>query len=160
MNLKIRIRTIIRIRKLNILLIIILVTLPTVIAHKADLTEHDYLSILAEFKYAVESSITRFNDFITLVASFIITVHDQDYQLAKYRDYASSLLAEFIYSLTDPNTITTIAKTTSMHIASDFNAEEQESITAIRYSLLDISISVDTVVVKEGEEVGGDNNQW
>jgi hypothetical protein len=159
MNLKIRIRTMIRIRKLNILLIIILVTLPTVIAHKADLTEHDYISILAEFRYAIESSITRFNDFITLVASFIITVHDQDYQLAKYRDYAS-LLAEFIYSLTDPNTITTIAKTTSMHIASDFNAQEQESITAIRYSLLDISVSVDTVVVKEGEEVGGDNNQW
>jgi hypothetical protein len=159
MNLKIRIRTMIRIRKLNILLIIILVTLPTVIAHKADLTEHDYISILAEFRYAIESSITRFNDFITLVASFAIAIHDQDYQLAKYRDYAS-LLAEFIYSLTDPNTITTIAKTTSMHIASDFNAEEQESITAIRYSLLDISISVDTVVVKEGEVEKGDNNQW
>jgi hypothetical protein len=47
-----------------------------------------------------------------------------------------------------------------MHIASDFNAEEQESITAIRYSLLDISISVDTVVVKEGEVEKGDNNQW
>jgi hypothetical protein len=159
MNLKIRIRTMIRIRKLNILLIIILITLPTVIAHKADLTEHDYISILAEFRYAIESSITRFNDFITLVASFAIAIHDQDYQLAKYRDYAS-LLAEFIYSLTDPNTITTIAKTTSMHIASDFNAEEQESITAIRYSLLDISISVDTVVVKEGEVEKGDNNQW
>jgi hypothetical protein len=159
MNLKIRIRTMIRIRKLNILLIIILITLPTVIAHKADLTEHDYISILAEFRYAIESSITRFNDFITLVASFAIAIHDQDYQLAKYRDYAS-LLAEFIYSLTDPNTITTIAKTTSMHIASDFNTEEQESITAIRYSLLDISISVDTVVVKEGEVEKGDNNQW
>jgi hypothetical protein len=154
MNLKIRIRTMIRIRKLNILLIIILVTLPTVIAHKADLTEHDYISILAEFRYAIESSITRLNDFITLVASFIITVHDQDYQLAKYRDYAS-LLAEFIYSLTDPNTITTIAKTTSMHIASDFSIREQESITAIRYSLLDISISVDVSIIEKG-----DNSQW
>jgi hypothetical protein len=154
MNLKIRIRTMIRIRKLNILLIIILVTLPTVIAHKADLTEHDYISILAEFRYAIESSITRFNDFITLVASFIITVHYQDYQLAKYRDYAS-LLAEFIYSLTDPNTITTIAKTTSMHIASDFSIREQESITAIRYSLLDISISVDVSIIEKG-----DNSQW
>jgi len=154
MNLKIRIRTMIRIRKLNILLIIILVTLPTVIAHKADLTEHDYISILAEFRYAIESSTTRFNDFITLVASFIITVHDQDYQLAKEKDYAS-LLAEFIYSLTDPNTITTIAKTTSMHIASDFNVQEQESITAIRYSLLDISINVDVSIIEKG-----DNSQW
>jgi hypothetical protein len=154
MNLKIRIRTMIRIRKLNILLIIILITLPTVIAHKADLTEHDYISILAEFRYAIESSITRFNDFITLVASFAIAIHDQDYQLAKYRDYAS-LLAEFIYSLTDPNTITTIAKTTSMHIASDFSMRERVSITAIRYSLLNISISVDVSIIEKG-----DNSQW
>jgi len=145
------------------ILLLLLLSIPipiaiVVTASQADFIKTDYLPLLTEFEYFTESSISKFNDFIALIASFAIVIHDQDYQLAKYRDYAS-LLAEFIYSLTDPNTITTIAKTTSMHIASDFNVQEQESITAIRYSLLDISVSVDTVVVKEGE-VGGDNNQW
>jgi hypothetical protein len=136
------------------LIVTILLLFPiaiVVIASQADFIKTDFLPLLTEFEYFTESSISKFNDFITLIASFVIVIHDQDYQLAKYRDYAS-LLAEFIYSLTDPNTITTIAKTTSMHIASDFNAQEQESITAIRYSLLNISISVDAVVVVgEGE---------
>jgi hypothetical protein len=138
------------------LIVIILLLFPIAIvvtASQADFIKTDYLPLLTEFEYFTESSISKFNDFIALIASFAIVIHDQDYQLAKYRDYAS-LLAEFIYSLTDPNTITTIAKTTSMHIASDFNVQEQESITANRYSLLDISISVDAVVE------GGDNNQW
>jgi hypothetical protein len=143
------------------LIVTILLLFPIAIvvtASQADLIKTDFLPLLVKFEYFTESSISKFNDFIALIASFAIAIHDQDYQLAKYRDYAS-LLAEFIYSLTDPNTITTIAKTTSMHIASDFNAEEQESITAIRYSLLDISVSVDVSIIK-GEEVGGDNNQW
>jgi hypothetical protein len=42
-----------------------------------------------------------------------------------------------------------------MHIASDFSIREQESITAIRYSLLDISISVDVSIIEKG-----DNSQW
>jgi hypothetical protein len=145
-----------------ILLLLLSIPIPisiVVTASQADLIKTDYLPLLTEFEYFTESSISKFNDFIALIASFAIAIHEQDYQLAKYRDYAS-LLAELIYSLTDPNTITTIAKTTSMHIASDFNVQEQESITAIRYSLLDISISVDTVVVKEGEVEKGDNNQW
>jgi hypothetical protein len=145
------------------LIVTILLLFPIAIvvtASQADLIKTDFLPLLVKFEYFTESSISKFNDFIALIASFAIAIHDQDYQLAKEKDYAS-LLAEFIYSLTDPNTITTIAKTTtSMHIASDFNAEEQESITTIRYSLLDISISVDTVVVKEGEVEKGDNNQW
>ena len=144
------------------LIVTILLLFPisiVVTASQADFIKTDYLPLLAEFEYFTESSISKFNDFIALIASFAIAIHYQDYQLAKEKDYAS-LLAEFIYSLTDPNTIITIAKTTSMHIASDFNVQEQESITAIRYSLLDISISVDAVVVKEGEEVGGDNSQW
>ena len=143
------------------LIVIILLLFPIAIvvtASQANFIKTDYLPLLTEFEYFTESSISKFNDFIALITSFAIAIHDQDYQLAKYRDYAS-LLAEFIYSLTDPNTITTIAKTTSMHIASDFNAQEQESITAIRYSLLDISISVDVSIIK-GEEVGGDNSQW
>jgi hypothetical protein len=143
------------------LIVTILLLFPIAIivtASQADLIKTDFLPLLVKFEYFTESSISKFNDFIALIASFAIAIHDQDYQLAKEKDYAS-LLAEFIYSLTDPNTITTIAKTTSMHIASDFNAEEQESITAIRYSLLDISISVDVSIIK-GEEVGGDNNQW
>ena len=145
-----------------ILLLLLSIPIPisiVVTASQADFIKTDYLPLLTEFEYFTESSISKFNDFIALIASFAIAIHDQDYQLAKEKDYAS-LLAEFIYSLTDPNTITTIAETTSMHIASDFNAKEQESITAIRYSLLDISISVDTVVVKEGEVEKGDNNQW
>jgi hypothetical protein len=145
-----------------LLLLLLSIPIPIVIvtASQADFIKTDYLPLLTEFEYFTESSISKFNDFIALIASFAIAIHEQDYQLAKYRDYAS-LLTEFIYSLTDPNTITTIAKTTtSMHIASDFNVQEQESITAIRYSLLDISISVDTVVVKEGEVEKGDNNQW
>jgi hypothetical protein len=140
-----------------LLLLLLLIPIPisiVVTASQADLIKTDYLPLLTEFEYFTESSISKFNDFIALIASFAIAIHDQDYQLAKYRDY-SSLLAEFIYSLTDPNTITTIAKTTSMHIASDFNAEEQESITAIRYSLLDISISVDVSIIEKG-----DNSQW
>jgi|GEM_PF-2097310 len=144
-------------KKLSILLLVLITTIPTIItyAYEADIIKYDYLSVLVAFEYVIESSIARFNDFIALVASFIITVHDQDYQLAKYRDYAS-LLAEFIYSLTDPNIITTIARTTSMHIISDFSVREQEvSITAIRYSLLDISISVDVSIIEKG-----DNSQW
>jgi hypothetical protein len=144
------------------LIVTILLLFPIAIvvtASQADLIKTDFLPLLTEFEYFTESSISKFNDFIALIASFAIAIHDQDYQLAKYRDY-TSLLTEFIYSLTDPNTITTIAKTTSMHIVSDFNVQEQESITAIRYSLLDISVSVDTVVVKEGEVEKGDNSQW
>jgi hypothetical protein len=140
-----------------LLLLLLLIPIPisiVVTASQADLIKTDYLPLLTEFEYFTESSISKFNDFIALIASFAIVIHDQDYQLAKYRDY-SSLLAEFIYSLTDPNTITTIAKTTSMHIASDFNVQEQESITAIRYSLLDISISVDVSIIEKG-----DNSQW
>jgi hypothetical protein len=140
-----------------LLLLLLLIPIPisiVVTASQADLIKTDYLPLLTEFEYFTESSISKFNDFIALIASFAIAIHDQDYQLAKYRDY-SSLLAEFIYSLTDPNTITTIAKTTSMHIASDFNVQEQESITAIRYSLLDISISVDVSIIEKG-----DNSQW
>jgi hypothetical protein len=140
-----------------ILLLLLSIPIPIAIvvtASQADLIKTDYLPLLAEFEYFTESSISKFNDFIALIASFVIVIHDQDYQLAKYRDYVS-LLAEFIYSLTDPNTITTIARTTSMHIASDFNAKEQESITAIRYSLLDISISVDVSIIEKG-----DNSQW
>jgi hypothetical protein len=139
---------------LLLLLLSIPISISIVIASQADLIKTDYLSLLTEFEYFTESSISKFNDFITLIASFVIVIHDQDYQLAKEKDYAS-LLAEFIYSLTDPNTITTIAETTSMHIASDFNAKEQESITAIRYSLLDISISVDVSIIEKG-----DNSQW
>jgi len=142
------------------ILLLLLLSIPipiaiVVTASQADFIKTDFLPLLTEFEYFTESSISKFNDFIALIASFAIVIHDQDYQLAKYRDY-SSLLAEFIYSLTDPNTITTIAKTTSMHIASDFSIREQESITAIRYSLLDISISVDVSIIEEG----GDNNQW
>jgi hypothetical protein len=141
-----------------ILLLLLLLSIPIpiviVIASQADLIKTDYLSLLAEFEYFTESSISKFNDFIALIASFVIVIHEQDYQLAKEKDYAS-LLAEFIYSLTDPNTITTIAKTTSMHIASDFNMQEQESITAIRYSLLGISINVDVSIIEKG-----DNSQW
>jgi hypothetical protein len=142
-----------------IILLLLLLSIPipiaiVVTASQADLIKTDYLPLLTEFEYFTESSISKFNDFITLIASFVIVIHDQDYQLAKEKDYAS-LLAEFIYSLTDPNTITTIAETTSMHIASDFNAKEQESITAIRYSLLDISISVDVSIIEKG-----DNSQW
>jgi len=141
-----------------ILLLLLSIPIPIAIvvtASQADFIKTDYLPLLTEFEYFTESSISKFNDFIALIASFAIVIHDQDYQLAKEKDYAS-LLAEFIYSLTDPNIITTIAETTSMHIASDFNAQEQEvSITAIRYSLLDISISIDAVVVG-----GGDNSQW
>jgi hypothetical protein len=140
------------------LLLLLLLSIPIpiviVIASQADLIKTDYLSLLAEFEYFTESSISKFNDFIALIASFVIVIHEQDYQLAKEKDYAS-LLAEFIYSLTDPNTITTIAKTTSMHIASDFNMQEQESITAIRYSLLGISINVDVSIIEKG-----DNSQW
>jgi hypothetical protein len=139
------------------LIVTILLLFPiaiVVIASQADFIKTDYLPLLTEFEYFTESSISKFNDFIALIASFAIAIHDQDYQLAKEKDYAS-LLAEFIYSLTDPNTITTIAKTTSMHIASDFNVQEQESITVIRYSLLDISISVDVSIIEKG-----DNNQW
>ena len=141
----------------TILLLLLSIPIPiaiVVIASQADFIKTDFLPLLTEFEYFTESSISKFNDFIALIASFAIAIHDQDYQLAKYRDY-SSLLAEFIYSLTDPNTITTIAKTTSMHIASDFNVQEQESITAIRYSLLDISISVDVSIIEKG-----DNSQW
>jgi hypothetical protein len=137
-----------------ILLLLLSIPIPIVIvtASQADLIKTDYLPLLAEFEYFTESSISKFNDFIALIASFAIVIHEQDYQLAKEKEDYASLLAEFIYSLTDPNIITTIAETTSMHIASDFNAQEQESITAIRYSLLDISISVDAVVVVgEGE---------
>ena len=139
---------------LLLLLLSILIPIVIVIASQADLIKTDYLSLLAEFEYFTESSISKFNDFIALIASFVIVIHEQDYQLAKEKDYAS-LLAEFIYSLTDPNTITTIAKTTSMHIASDFNMQEQESITAIRYSLLGISINVDVSIIEKG-----DNSQW
>jgi hypothetical protein len=140
-----------------ILLLLLSIPIPVAIvvtASQADLIKTDFLPLLAEFEYFTESSISKFNDFIALIASFAIVIHEQDYQLAKEKDYAS-LLAEFIYSLTDPNTITTIAKTTSMHIASDFNTQEQESITAIRYSLLDISISVDVSIIEKG-----DNSQW
>jgi hypothetical protein len=140
-----------------ILLLLLSIPIPIAIvvtASQADFIKTDYLPLLAEFEYFTESSISKFNDFIALIASFAIVIHDQDYQLAKEKDYAS-LLAEFIYSLTDPNIITTIAETTSMHIASDFNAEEQESITTIRYSLLDISVSVDVSIIEKG-----DNSQW
>jgi|FaiFalFF_MnMetaG_3_1042247.scaffolds.fasta_scaffold09822_4 hypothetical protein len=152
MNLRIRIRTIIRIRKLSILLIIILVTLPTVIAYRADLTEHDYLSILAEFKYAVESSIARFNDFIALVASFIIIVHNQDYQLAKENDYAS-LIAEFIYSISDPSIATVVPSTSNMSIVNDMDIQKQESIYTDRYSLLNIQFNANISIeqVQEGD---------
>jgi hypothetical protein len=139
---------------LLLLLLSIPIPIVIVIASQADFIKTDYLPLLAEFEYFTESSISKFNDFIALIASFAIAIHDQDYQLAKYRDYAS-LLAEFIYSLTDPNTITTIAKTTSMHIASDFSMRERVSITAIRYSLLNISISVDVSIIEKG-----DNSQW
>jgi hypothetical protein len=144
---------------LIVIILLLLLSIPILIAiavtaSQADFIKTDYLPLLTEFEYFTESSISKFNDFIALITSFAIVIHEQDYQLAKYRDY-SSLLAEFIYSLTDPNTITTIAKTTSMHIASDFNVQEQESITAIRYSLLNISISVDVSIIEKG-----DNSQW
>ena len=134
-------------RPMNVILILIpmliLLIIPTVIyAITEGNIVNDYIHIIAEFKYAIKSSIAKFNDFIALVASFIITVHNQDYQLKIENDYAS-LIAEFIYSMTDPITLTLTTHTSNMNITSDMIIQKQKSITVAKHTDMKIQFNID-----------------
>ena len=142
--------------KLIILLTILTATVTTTIAYtvalEADMINHTYntyIPIITEFNYIIESSITKFKDYLGLIATFIITIHSEDYQLRKENDYVT-LLAEIVYYTHDPTAFNLTTQNSNIDIASNMMIQRQESITINRYTLLSIQFVVNVYI--EGDD--------
>jgi len=138
-----------------IISIVVLLTVTTTIityALNADIIRYDHIPISVNFNYAIESSIARFKDFLTLIATFVITVQKEDYQLEKEHDYAW-LLVSFVYDTNDPTTTTSILTTRSdANITSDMKIQKQESITIIKHTMMNTNIQfIINVEIEEGD---------
>ena len=140
--------------KLIILLTILTATVTTTIAYtvEADMINHTYntyIPIITEFNYIIESSITKFKDYLGLIATFIITIHSEDYQLRKENDYVT-LLTEIVYYMHDPTAFNLTTQNSNIDIASNMMIQRQESITINRYTLLSIQFVVNVYI--EGDD--------